>query len=125
MQLGKIFHTDLTVPNAEEVSRFYSSVVGWVRTGVDMGGYDDYQMATPSNEPGAGICHTRGFNADLPPQWLVYIPVANLETSLNTCRELGGEVLTPVKSLGDTMNYAVIRDPAGAVCALVEETPAE
>ena len=30
-------------------------------------------------QPVSGICHARGSNADLPPVWLIYITVADLE----------------------------------------------
>ena len=46
------------------------------------GGYADYCMNEPeSGQTIAGVCHARGVNANLPPQWLLYITVANLETS--------------------------------------------
>ena len=65
-------------------------------------------------------CHARGINADLPAKWLVYVVVADLESSLAECRRLGGAVVTGPKAMGQDARYAVIRDPAGAVLALYQ-----
>ena len=76
-------------------------------------------MISPATgEAVAGICHARGGNADLPPVWMVYWVVADLEQSLARCRKEGGEVVVGAREMGDTGRYAVIRDPAGAVAAL-------
>ncbi|CAN1500065.1 COG3324 Predicted enzyme related to lactoylglutathione lyase [Fimbriimonadaceae bacterium] len=119
---GTINWHDLTVPNADEVRDFYSAVVGWTYEGLDMGGYEDYVMKSPSGDGVSGICHARGVNAGVPAQWLLYITVANLAESLEKVVANGGEIV--YRSNGGTM--AVIKDPAGAVCALyAEETNSE
>lgn len=120
--VGSVTWTDLTVPDATAVSAFYAAVVGWKAVSLDMGGYNDFCMNAPtSDKTMAGVCHARGFNADLPPQWLIYITVADLNTSLRQCRKLGGKVLRKTRSLGEG-RYTVIQDPAGAVAALFEPT---
>ena len=119
--IGKITWTDLTVPDAEPIRNFYSQVVGWSHEAVDMGGYADFNMNIPENgETVAGICHARGENSQLPPQWLVYITVENLDMSLTSCKQMAGKILAPRKEMGKYGSYAVIQDPAGAVCALFE-----
>jgi predicted enzyme related to lactoylglutathione lyase len=116
---GSIAWTDLTVPQAETLRDFYSKVVGWTVSNVSMGDYEDYGMhAQPSGAMVAGICHARGVNADLPPQWLVYIIVKDLDAAAQRCRESGGTVIVEPKGLGSHGRYCVIRDPAGAVAAL-------
>jgi predicted enzyme related to lactoylglutathione lyase len=118
---GSIAWVDLTIPDAPRVRDFYAAVTGWAPTAVPMGDYCDYAMHPPGNDkPVAGVCHARGDNADLPPQWLIYITVANLDQSLQRCRELGGSVLVGPKSMGSYGRLAVIQDPAGAVTALME-----
>jgi predicted enzyme related to lactoylglutathione lyase len=119
--IGSIGWMDLTVENADAVRDFYSQVVGWKFTGLDMGGYSDYCMAEPETDKMiSGICHARGGNAGLPPVWLIYINVEDLDKSLARCAELGGEAITPIKSYGGQGRYCVIRDPAGAFTALFE-----
>lgn len=119
--VGSIGWVDLTVADAARVRDFYKSVVGWTSAAVDMGGYDDWTMLTPSTgEAIAGVCHARGVNAGLPAQWLVYVTVADLDRSLARCAELGGAVIMEPRDMGGHGRVAVIRDPAGAVLALRE-----
>ncbi|TQV75567.1 VOC family protein [Aliikangiella marina] len=116
---GKIAWTDLTVADAQSIRDFYSNVVGWEPEAVRMGEYDDFNMVAPgSNEPSAGICHARGSNADLPPVWMIYITVDDLQKSLEECQRLGGKVLKPPR---ENSQYAVIEDPAGAICTLYQQ----
>lgn len=118
-EVGTITWTDLTVPNAEAVRDFYSKVVGWKSAPVDMGGYNDFNMNTlVSGKTTAGICHTRGVNAALPAQWLVYITVENVDKSAAQCIESGGRIIVQPKSMGGQARFCVIQDPAGAVAAL-------
>ena len=117
---GQIGWIDLTVPDAETLRLFYGKVVGWKSDAVAMDGYNDYCMAPPgSHVPVAGICHARGENAALPPQWLIYITVADLDRSLKDCQTLGGQVVVPAREMGGG-RFAVIRDPTGAVSALFQ-----
>ena len=120
-EVGVIRWVDLTVPDAEGVRDFYSEVVGWDPDPIDMGGYYDFNMAGPeTGSPMAGICHHKGVNKGIPPQWMVYITVENLDTSLDKVVELGGEVLVEKRASGEPGGFAVIRDPAGAVAALYQ-----
>lgn len=120
-KVGTIGWVDLTVPDADRIRDFYGQVVGWKPEPVEMGGYSDYTMTTPeAGTPVAGVCHARGSNADLPAQWLVYVNVADLDRSMESCRALGGEVISGPKTMAGHGRYCVIRDPAGAVAALFE-----
>lgn len=120
---GTIAWRDLTVDNADEVRDFYKSVVGWQSEPVSMGDYNDYSMKPSENDPpAAGICHARGVNAGLPPQWLIYIVVEDVDKSAVECERLGGQILSGPKDMGPNARYCVIKDPAGAVAALYSES---
>lgn len=119
--IGSVIWNDLTVENAEEVSKFYSEVVGWESEPVNMGNYNDFNMNRPQDGvTGAGICHAKGSNANLPAQWLIYIAVENIDKSVERCLALGGKVIASVKLMKGYGRYCVIQDPAGAVAALFE-----
>ncbi len=118
-EVGKVGWVDLTVTDAETVRDFYAKIVGWSFEEVPMGGYSDYSMVPPGGtEPAAGICHARGINSKIPPQWLVYVPVANLTASIEACKAMGGKVLDGPRNMGG-QKFCAIQDPAGAVMGLV------
>src|SRR5262249_19690384 len=119
--LGQIGWVDLTVPDADAVRDFYQHVTGWTPSPVDMGGYQDYCMNPAGTEgPVAGICHARAANAGLPPVWLIYVNVPDLDESLRQCLARGGKLRSQPRSMGAQGRYCVIEDPAGAVAALFE-----
>ena len=117
---GKIGWVDMTVENAVELRDFYSTVVGFKAEDVDMGGYSDFNMTMPATgEAVAGICHARGTNADVPPGWLVYFVVNDVDASAAACVASGGTLLVEPKGTGGGRT-CVIRDPAGATAALYQ-----
>ncbi len=117
---GTVAWFDLTVPNADTVKDFYRAVAGWGVMPIEMEGYSDYCMVPAGSKvPVTGVCHARGPNADLPPQWLIYITVPNLAASLKACVRKGGRVIRPATAMGEA-KVAVVQDPAGAVAALFQ-----
>jgi predicted enzyme related to lactoylglutathione lyase len=124
-EIGTIAWRDLTVENATEIRDFYTAIVGWKSDEVEMGGYCDFNMIPPgSDEAAVGICHARGSNTDLPAQWLLYFVVDSVDQSAARCVELGGAIVSPPRAM-DGGRFCVVRDPAGAVCALYSAPPAE
>lgn len=116
---GQIGWIDLTVPDAGAISDFCQNVTDWTPAPVSMGDYQDYCM-NGDGKTVAGICHTRGDNASLPPAGMVYIVVADLATASQRCRARGGKLLGSSGTAGDGSRFRVIQDPAGAVAALYQ-----
>lgn len=120
-KIGTMAWLDLSVSNAKQVKSFYEDVIGWKTDNISMGAYDDYAMLEPNNnEAVAGVCHAQGVNKDLPPAWLPYFLVADIAASIKAVQENGGTLVTEIKSMGSD-KYAVIKDPAGAACALYQK----
>ena len=119
--IGKVTWADLSVTDAPRLRDFYRAVVGWEPSPVNMGDYDDFNMNIPGTDQAAvGICHARSQNADLPPQWLIYVPVEDLNASIDACERMGGKVVCR-----HSERYIVIEDPAGAVMVLYQAEAAK
>lgn len=115
--VGKILWHDLTVPNATAIRDFYQQVIGLSAEAVPVEDHEDYNLIAPATgQPTAGVCHALGMNADLPPVWMIYMVVADLNASMHKVEALGGKILKAVEGLP----YCVIQDPAGAIMALYE-----
>ena len=117
---GIVEWMDLTVDDAENVRKFYQEVVGWVPEAFDMGDYNDYNMNGKDGQTLAGICHARGTNASIPPMWIPYITVTSLDESLKAALAKGGELINGPCNMPQGA-YAIIKDPAGACCAIWEK----
>ncbi len=119
--IGRIEWMDLTVDDASHVRNFYTSVVGWSSSEVDMGSYSDFNLNLPGTEDTiAGVCHSRSSNDNIPSQWLIYVRVESVADSAERCKKMGGEVLDGPRRMGGS-NFCVIKDPAGAVMALLSD----
>lgn len=120
-KIGEMAWLDITVDDAESLRDFYQKVIGWKADPVSMGEYDDFtMMPIEGDQPAAGICHARGSNADLPPQWLPYFLVEDIDKSCQSVIDGGGKLVTAIKTMGAD-KYAVIQDIAGAACALYQK----
>ena len=117
---GAILWQDLTVKNAEPIKNFYMDVIGWKSTIQNMGDYDDFNIQSENGDTIAGICHANGANKNIPPFWLLYIKVENVNDSIFKCIELGGKVIDGPRFMGKN-NFAVLEDPQGAVFAIIED----
>lgn len=121
--VGRIAWLDLTVAAAVATRDFYQAVVGWSVQDVAMQDgderYADYTMLGGDGAPAAGVCHARGTNRDLPPVWMIYLPVGDLAESLSRVPEEGGRVVTAMQDEAGAFMYAVVQDPVGVYLALV------
>ena len=121
--VGRIAWADLTVADAQATRDFYREVVGWSVQDVAMEDagerYADFNLLGADGEPAAGVCHARGVNAELPPVWLIYLPVGDLPESLARVRAEGGKVIREARAADGAYAFAVIQDPVGAFVALV------
>lgn len=122
--IGRIAWLDLTVPDATKTREFYQQVIGWTPQDVEMedgeGTYFDYNMLAEDGTPAAGICHARGAHADLPPVWLIYLPVGDLAESIRLVDEEGGKVLKAARDDDGNYTYVVIQDHVGVSLALIQ-----
>ncbi len=122
-RVGCIAWLDLTVSDASATRDFYRRVIDWSVQDVEMKDagdrYADYNMLGGDGTPAAGVCHARGMNRDLPPVWMIYLPVGDLAESLRRVREEGGKVIKAIQGKNGEYAYAAIQDPVGACLALV------
>ena len=117
-EAGRIVWWDLTVPDAEAVRDFYADLLGWTAKDHPVGDYVDYEMRPAgSEETVAGICHQRGANADLPPVWLPYVRVADVDAAAARALARGGRIVAGPRAMGGS-RFCVVEDPAGAKLAL-------
>ncbi|MDX1683851.1 MAG: VOC family protein [Saprospiraceae bacterium] len=120
--VGGFEWADLTVDNATQVRDFYKEVIGFTHEDVNMGEYNDFSMNSPTDEQTkVGICHARGTNNDIPPQWMIYFNVENLEDSMQSVKNNGGKILAGPKGSEKYGSYCFIEDPSGARCALFQK----
>ena len=124
LEHGTINWHDLTVENADELKEFFKEVAGWQIQEIPMKNgdeaYHDYAMKDSKGNGVAGVCHAKGPNMGIPPQWMMYISVENINQSVEKALDNGGKLIKEYKSKEGILVYAIIEDPAGATFALAQ-----
>ncbi len=117
---------DLTVADAARARSFYADVLGVNSCAIALsdarGAYSDFCLhaGDPATTPPlAGVCHARGDNANIPPQWIPYFRVAELTIACARAVERGATIFDGPRGCGGTDRVAFVRDPDGAVFAIV------
>jgi len=118
---GTLCWADLSTPDVEAASKFYSALFGWTMSGSE------------TNEGGSGYIHIkngedfiggvppashRGPNT--PPHWLPYIFVSNCASSVDKAKNLGASLYVKPMEMEGVGTMAVVADPQGAVFALFQ-----
>lgn len=118
-KLGQFCWTELAASNVQAAKNFYGKVFGWKFREDNIGGMP-YTMfkAGEGNEIGGIWKIPEGQEKEIPPHWMSYILVENLEESIDKAVKNGAIIIKPAMNVGDFGRMAIIRDPVGAHIAL-------
>jgi predicted enzyme related to lactoylglutathione lyase len=104
-------------PDPQKAKSFYKDLFGWQATDNTVDG-KTYTMFTHEDKPFGGMFQTPEDKQHIPPHWMGYISVEDIEKTLKKVTSLGGNIIMPKTAAGDMGCFAIIQDPAGAHIAL-------
>jgi len=107
---------ELQTPDVESAKEFYASVFGWSHQTDESG----YVVLLQDERAHAGMMQIDESWGDVPPNWVVYIMVEDIEETATRAKELGADLLTEVTAAGEMGRFVVIQDPQGAVLTAME-----
>ena len=110
---GAMPWTELISTNKAESINFYSGLFGWTTEEMELPDGTTYTLFKVGERAVAG-CVVPDDGSDVPPMWLSYINVENLDVSIAKAKELGGTICKGRVDL-PMGSFAVIADPHGAV----------
>ncbi|MGH2532447.1 MAG: VOC family protein [Thermomicrobiales bacterium] len=115
-QNGRFVWRDLMTTDPEEAEAFYSGLFGWTVKPEDMGGFT-YRMLHNGKTGFGGIVDINEVAAGqgIPPHWVSYIAVPNVDETVAKVTELGGQVHLQPTDIPEVGRFAVAADPTGAV----------
>ncbi|GAA3198571.1 VOC family protein [Actinocorallia longicatena] len=115
---GAYCWNELNTRDEQKALAFYPQVFGWEpRTDP---GYTEWQLGGESQ---AGMMPMpEGVPAEVPPYWLVYFAVTDVDASAVRAIALGAEQVSPFVD-SPAGRLAVLRDPQGATFALITLVP--
>lgn len=117
---GTFCWADLNTPDAEGAKAFYATLLGWSTPDAGAGARPGYWPQTLDGALVAGVFAMPAEQqaSGMPPHWLSYVAVDDVEAATARVSELGGVVnFGPVTAEGSG-SMAVVSDPQGAPLAL-------
>jgi hypothetical protein len=119
-QHGTFCWPELGTSNPKEAKPFYGELFGWKVKEMPMDGGGAYYMwQLKDNDVGAMYqLMDEQVKQGVPPHWMSYISVDNLDATLTQLTNLGGKIHMGPRDINDAGRMAIIEDPQGAVVAL-------
>jgi predicted enzyme related to lactoylglutathione lyase len=117
---GAMTWNELFTSDVDRAGKFYAATFGWTTTPVDMGPAGTYTLFGRAGEKNnvGGMMPLGPQMKGVPPHWLVYFAVTDVDASAKKAAELGGKVMSPPMDIPNVGRFAVVQDPQGAVLAL-------
>jgi hypothetical protein len=114
---GTLCWADLSTPDAKRASDFYSGLFGW-QVIADPKDPSGYLHIKNSEHFIGGIPPAAHRQPGVPPHWLAYFQVDDVDASANNAREKGAKLYLPPMSMEEVGRMSVIADPQGAAFAI-------
>jgi predicted enzyme related to lactoylglutathione lyase len=112
---------ELMTSDQKKANDFYAKVFGYTIKDNDMGGQTGIYSIYHRGEKMTAGCMTIPPGAaamGVPPHWLIYFFVPDVDARTEKARSLDAQVHVPPMDIPGIGRFSVIQDPAGAVCAL-------
>ena len=114
---GAFVWDELQTRDIEAAKSFYTEVVGWTTSDMDMGDAGVYTLFRSGDSDRAGAM-TQAGGMQAPPYWLTYVGTDDVDATAARAKELGATVFVEATDIPNVGRFAVLADPAGAVFGL-------
>jgi predicted enzyme related to lactoylglutathione lyase len=109
---GDFIWYELMTSDPEGAAAFYGPLVGWTFSSANQPGMD-YRQFTAANGDMIGGCMKMPDGAPMPPMWLGYIGVDDVDQSATNIREAGGQIHMEPQDIPGVGRFAFVADPQG------------
>lgn len=112
---GKFFWYDVMTTDTKAAAQFYANVVGWGVQESGTPGYD-YTLFTVNGQGVAGLMAIPedARKAGVPPCWMGYVGVDDVDKQAAHLEREGGKVHRPPQDVPGVIRFCVVSDPQGA-----------
>jgi predicted enzyme related to lactoylglutathione lyase len=117
---GALTMNELRTRDLSNATDFYGEVFGWEVAPIEQGGQVVYASVTLDGRLVAGMLPMgESFPPQLPPHWIPYFGVPDVEAAVEKTRELGGQALTEPIAVPQG-RFVALTDPQGAAFMVLE-----
>lgn len=113
---GAMMWNELSTRDVEKAKDFYNKVLGWEYKTDE----NNYTLILNNGRMNGGMMQMDEKWGDVPPNWMTYINVADLDKSIEDVSKLGGNIIMGKTSAGEVGEFAIVADPTGAVFTIMQ-----
>jgi predicted enzyme related to lactoylglutathione lyase len=117
-QHGTFCWNELATKDAGAAAQFYTELLGWSANEQQMGPTKYTTFKAGDKEVGGMLQMTEEWG-DMPPHWMAYIAVDDVDASAKKVEELGGKVCVPPTDIPSVGRFCVVNDPTGSAISLI------
>ncbi len=116
---GALYWNELQSYDTDSAKAFYEAVMGWSAetTAMPTGEYTTFMR---NGQPVAGMMAIQPQWGPVPPNWSIYLGVADIEEACAYAANNQGRVEMPPMSVPEVGTFALLRDPQGAYFYVLE-----
>jgi uncharacterized protein len=116
---GTLCWAELDTTDMKSAEKFYTSLFGWgaKRSGEAANETPYTEWLRDENSIGGMMTIPKEWGP-VPPNWLVYFMVSDVDASTKKAGQLGGNAIVPPMDIPKTGRFSVLQDPQGAVFAI-------
>ena len=116
---GTFCWNELMTRGLPVAEKFYSELLGWKTVDSGMPGMKYMLIKAGDKEAGGMMEMPAEIPAQVPPHWMAYVAVDDVDALAAKVDELGGKVLNPVIDIPEVGRFCIVQDPTGAVLSLM------
>lgn len=110
---GDFIWYELITSDPDAAERFYKPLIGWTAAPSGQPGMD-YRLLSSAEGQVAGLMKTPE-GAEMPPVWLAYVAVDDVDAAAKAIQAAGGAVHMGPQDIPDVGRFAFVADPQGAM----------
>jgi uncharacterized protein len=117
---GQFSWNELATTDPAGAVKFYTQLFGWTAQEFPMPefNYTVVRMAGADSGQG-GIMPTPPTAKGMPPAWISYVTVDDVDATAKQAEKLGGKIMAGPQDIPEVGRFAVILDPQGAAIAVI------
>jgi uncharacterized protein len=111
---------ELHTSNPAKALPFYEKVLGFSYRSMEAGPGGTYHILSRGGVDRGGVT---SFPGGVPPQWLPYVFVDDVDATITRARKLAATIPVPPEDIPGVGRFGVLKDPTGAVLAIMKPLP--
>ena len=116
---GEICWNELSTSHPDTCKEFYTELFGWEYKESDVPDMEYTEIRRSGGKQFGGMYKTPPEMEGVPPHWMSYVSVDDIDASLAKATEIGGNIVVPATDIPGTGRFGVITDPTGAAIAMI------